>query len=180
MRVFALVAFLSLAAAGSALASPADSLRVGDKAPDFTLPIATKDSVWTAPLTLSSLIGQRNIVIAFYPADWSGGCTREVCSLRDNFSSLSSLNADVIGISGDYQFSHYEWAKFHNLPFRLASDHKHEVARQYGVYNEQYGFDNRTVFVVDKAGKLAYIDWHYSPRDSMSLHKLRGALTTMR
>jgi peroxiredoxin Q/BCP len=180
MRVFALVALLSFAAAGSALASPADSLRVGDKAPDFTLPFATKDSVWTAPITLSSEIGQRSIVIAFYPADWSGGCTKEVCSFRDNFSSLSSLNAEVIGISGDYQFSHYEWAKYHNLPFRLASDHKHEVAKQYGVYNEPYGFDNRTVFVVDKSGKLAYIDWHYSPRDSVSLNKLRDKLTAMK
>ena len=179
MKVFALVVFLSLAA-GSALASPADSLRVGDKAPDFTLPFATKDSVWTQPLSLSSLIGQRTIVIAFYPADWSGGCTKEVCSFRDNFASLSDLNADVIGISGDYQFSHYEWAKYHNLPFRLASDHKHEVAKEYGVYNEKVGFDNRTVFAVDKNGKLAYIDWHYSPRDSVSLNKLRGALSAMK
>jgi peroxiredoxin len=179
MRALALAALLPLAAAGPALAAPADSLKVGDKAPDFTLPFATKDSVWTAPLTLSSVVGPRTIVIAFYPADWSGGCTKEVCSFRDNFSSLSSLNADVIGISGDYQFSHYEWAKYHNLPFRLASDHKHEVAKQYGVYNEQYGFDNRTVFVVDKSGKLGYIDWHYSPRDSTSLNKLRGALVSM-
>lgn len=153
---------------------------MGDKAPDFTLPFATKDSVWTQPLNLSSLIGQRNIVIAFYPADWSGGCTKEVCSFRDNFSSLSAMNADVIGISGDYQFSHYEWAKYHNLPFRLASDHKHEVAKQYGVYNEAVGFDNRTVFAIDKSGKLAYIDWHYSPRDSTSLNKLRSALTAMK
>ena len=103
-----------------------------------------------------------------------------MCSFRYNFASLSSLNAEVVAISGDYQFSHYEWAKFNNLPFKLASDHKHEVAKQYGVYNEAVGFDNRTVFVVDKAGKLAYIDWHYSPRDSTSLNKLRGALTAMR
>jgi peroxiredoxin Q/BCP len=179
MRAFTLVALLSLAVSGAALADSSDSLRVGDKAPDFTLPFATKDSVWTTPLTLSSLIGQRNVVIAFYPADWSGGCTKEVCSFRDNFSSLSSLNADVVGISGDYQFSHYEWAKYHNLPFRLASDHKHTVAKAYGVYNEPVGFNNRTVFVVDKTGKLSYIDWHYSPRDSVSLMKLRGALASM-
>ena len=74
MRAFALIVLFSLAAAGAALADSADSLRVGDKAPDFTLPFATKDSVWTQqPLSLSSLIGQKSIVIAFYPADWSGG-----------------------------------------------------------------------------------------------------------
>jgi peroxiredoxin Q/BCP len=176
MRVFALVALLSFAAAGSALASPADSLRVGDKAPDFTLPFATKDSVWTAPITLSSEIGQRSIVIAFYPADWSGGCTKEVCTLRDNFASLGAVNADVIGISGDYVFSHHEWAKFHNLPFRLASDHSHAVAKRYGSYNEAYGFNRRTVFVVNKTGKIAYEDLAYSPRDSVSFGKLQAAL----
>ena len=70
MRAFALAIVLSLAAAGAALAAPADSLRVGDKAPDFSLPFATRDSVWfQQPLSLSSLIGQKSIVIAFYPAD---------------------------------------------------------------------------------------------------------------
>jgi len=179
MRVFALVAFLSLAAAGSALASPADSLRVGDKAPDFTLPFATKDSVWTQPLTLSSLIGSKNIVIAFYPADWSGGCTKEVCTMRDNFSALGAMNADVVGISGDYVFSHFEWAKHHDLPFRLASDHDHAVAKRYGSFNPAYGFNRRTVFVVDKQGRIAYEDLAYSARDAVSFEKLQAALKTI-
>ena len=168
---------LSLVASAS-LASAAD-LKVGDPAPDFTLPYATKDSVAMAPLTLSSLEGKGNIVLAFYPADWSGGCTKEVCSLRDNFSSLSSMNADVLGISGDYMFSHHEWAKFHNLPFRLVSDHQHTVAKEYGTYDDASGYNKRTVFAIDKAGKIAYIDMKYSPRDSTSLNKLRDALTKM-
>jgi peroxiredoxin Q/BCP len=117
-------------------------------------------------------------VLAFYPADWSGGCTREVCTFRDNFASLGSVNADVIGISGDYMFSHYEWAKHHNLPFRLASDHNHAVAKSYGSYNETYGFDRRTVFVVNKTGKIAYADMAYSTRDSVSFGKLQVALKT--
>jgi len=115
-------------------------------------------------------------VLAFYPADWSGGCTREVCTLRDNFTALGALHADVIGISGDYVFSHYEWAKHHNLPFRLASDHNHAVAKQYGSYNESSGHDRRTVFAIDKAGKVAYQDMAYSVRDSVSFGKLQDAL----
>jgi peroxiredoxin len=150
--------------------------KVGDPAPDFQLPYATRDSVADDSLRLSSLVGRRNIVLAFYPADWSGGCTKEVCTLRDNFASLGAVNADVIGISGDYVFSHHEWAKFHNLPFRLASDHSHAVAKRYGSYNEAYGFNRRTVFVVNKTGKIAYEDLAYSPRDSVSFGKLQAAL----
>jgi peroxiredoxin len=127
-------------------------------------------------LRLSALVGKRNIVLAFYPADWSGGCTKEVCTLRDNFSSLGAVNADVIGISGDYVFSHHEWAKHHDLPFRLASDHNHAVAKNYGSYYDQYGFNRRTVFVVDRKGKIAYEDLAYSSRDSVSFMKLQGAL----
>jgi peroxiredoxin len=170
-----LISFLVTVSAGIALAADAP-LHVGDAAPDFTLPYATRDSVASDALTLSSLVGKRNVVLAFYPADWSGGCTKEVCTLRDNFASLGAVNADVIGLSGDYVYSHHEWAKFHNLPFRLASDHRHEVARMYGSYNEATGHDRRTVFVVDKKGKIGYLDMAYSPRDSVSFGKLQTAL----
>lgn len=167
-----------LLAAGTVLAdtTATTALKVGDPAPDFSLPYATRDSIANDPLTLSSLEGKRNIILAFYPADWSGGCTREVCTLRDNFTQLGALNADVVAISGDYVFSHYEWAKHHNLPFRLASDHKHDVAKKYASYNDASGHDNRTVYVVDKSGKIAYMDLAYSTRDSVSFGKLQTAL----
>jgi peroxiredoxin len=166
--------------AGVAFADSDTLLRVGDTAPDFSLPYATRDSVASNPLQLSSLVGKRNIVLAFYPADWSGGCTKEVCTLRDNFSMLGAVNADVIAISGDYIFSHYEWAKFHNLPFRLASDHDHAVAKKYGTYDAPSGYNHRTVFVIDRQGKLGYIDLKYSPRDSVSFEKLQLALKGMK
>jgi peroxiredoxin Q/BCP len=92
--------------------------RVGDVAPDFSLPYATRESIGSEPLVLSSLVGKQNLVLAFYPADWSGGCTKEVCTFRDSFARLGELNADVIGISGDYVYSHYEWVRHHDLPFR--------------------------------------------------------------
>jgi peroxiredoxin len=180
MKALLLAAVVSIAA-GVALADdmpPAP--RVGDAAPEFNLPYATRDSVFRDSLKLSALVaGKKNVVIAFYPADWSGGCTKEVCTLRDNFAALGGLNADVVGVSGDYAFSHHEWAKFHNLPFRLASDHNHAVAKKYGSYNDAYGFNKRTVFVVDRSGKIAYEDLTYSPRDSVSFMKLQGALKTL-
>jgi peroxiredoxin len=149
---------------------------VGAKAPDFSLPYATRDSVSGSDLALSALVGKRTIVLAFYPADWSGGCTKEVCTLRDNFSALADLNAEVIGVSGDYIFSHHEWAQHHNLPFILASDHRHETAKKYGSYNDAYGYNNRTVFVIDKRGLIAYADLHYSVKDMASFEKLKDAL----
>ncbi len=151
-------------------------LNVGDKAPEFALSYATKDSVANDDLVLSSFFGKRNIVLAFYPADWSGGCTKEVCSLRDNFTQLSELNAEILAISGDYPYSHKEWAAHHNLPFKLLSDHKHDVARAYSSFTEESGYNKRTVYVIDKTGKIAYIDLKYSVRDSVSFEKLQEAL----
>ena len=179
MRALLLAVVLPLAAA-VALADDAPAPRVGDVAPDFSLPYATRDSVFRDSLRLSALVaGKKNVVLAFYPADWSGGCTKEVCTLRDNFTALGGLNADVVGLSGDYMFSHHEWAKYHNLPFRLASDHNHAVAKKYGSYGEEYGYNKRTVFVVDRSGKIAYEDLAYSPRDSVSFMKLQGALKSL-
>jgi peroxiredoxin len=162
-------------AATAALAAAAP-LRVGDRAPDFQLPYATRDSVARDSLSLASLVGKRNVVLAFYPADWSGGCTKEVCAFRDNFTALGALNAAIVGISGDYVHSHHQWAKHHDLPFPLASDHSHAVAKEYGSFNDANGYNRRTVYLIDRAGKIAYFDLAYSVRDSVSFTKLKAAL----
>ena len=167
---------LALAATVALAADPVGPLKVGDPAPGFLLPYATRDSVARDSLSLASLVGKRNVVLAFYPADWSGGCTKEVCTFRDNFAELGALNAEVVGISGDYVYSHHEWAKHHNLPFRLASDHTHAMSAQYGSYNDKFGYNRRTVYVIDRAGKIAYLDLAYSVRDSVSFTKLKAAL----
>lgn len=118
---------------------------VGSRAPEFTLPYATKDSIARSPLKLSDFAGKRVVIVAFYPADWSTGCTKEVCTMRDNFEALQGLDAEVLAISGDYVWSHHEWAKFHNLPFKLLSDHSHAVARLYDSYNDKTFYNRRTV-----------------------------------
>jgi peroxiredoxin Q/BCP len=170
-----MIALLAMIPAGVGSADTA-ALKVGDAAPDFTLPYATRDSVAKDPVTLSSFAGKRNVVLAFYPADWSGGCTKEVCTIRDNFASMGAVNAEVIGISGDYVYSHHEWAKHHDLPFALAADHDHAVARRYASFNEANGYNRRTVFVVDKQGKIAYADMAYNAREPASFEKLQLAL----
>ncbi len=155
-------------------------LAVGSPASDFALRYATRDSIASSSLRLSSLVGAKALLLAFYPADWSGGCTKEVCGFRDDISALQDLGVEVLGISGDYVYSHHEWAKRHDLPFRLLSDHDHAVARVYHSFNESSGYNKRTVFVVDRSGRLAYIDLEYSVRDSADYEALVAALKTIR
>jgi peroxiredoxin len=171
---------LLLSCRTSAQENPPRPLAAGDPAPDFALPYATKDSVAADELKLTSLLGKRNIILAFYPADWSGGCTKEMCTMRDNFNALAGLNAEILPISGDYEYSHHEWAKAYHLPFRLLSDHPHRVARMYSSYNAEHGFNYRTVYVIDKEGKIAYIDLAYSARETNSFEKLKAALKQLK
>jgi len=177
-RVITLCSLLvcSMLAMGAGSSSAADSLVVGALAPEFSLPFATKDSVSFTKLTLSTELKKGPILLAFYPADWSGGCTKEVCAFRDGFADMARLGVRIWGISGDYVFSHHEWALHHNLQFELLSDHDHAVARLYGSYNADRGFNRRTVFVVGTDRKLAFIDSDYSVSDDSDFVALKAAL----
>jgi peroxiredoxin len=155
--------------------------KVGDTAPDFSLPYATQEKIFFKPeehITLASQRG-KNVILAFYPADWSGGCTKEVCTLRDTFAELSKLNATVLAVSGDYVFSHQEWAKHHNLQFPLLSDHDHKVAKLYGSYNEAAGFNNRTIFLIDKNGVVRYTNMQFKAGDANDYSKLKEELAKL-
>lgn len=151
-------------------------LGVGDMAPDFALPYATAEAIGSKPWRLSEHLGSRWVVLAFYPADFSPGCTKEMCTFRDNFRALGDLNAIVVGISGDYVWAHHAWAKSENLPFALLSDHFHEVARRYGSFDEKSGYNKRTVFAIDTKGIIRYVDREYSVRDDADFEELKKAL----
>jgi glutaredoxin-dependent peroxiredoxin len=155
-----------------------ETLKVGDAAPLFTLPLATQDTIIANGFSLEKELGKRRIVLAFYPADWSGGCTKEMCTLRDSFADLGKLGTTVYGISGDYVFSHREWAKHLNLQFALLSDHDHAVAKLYQSYHPESGYNRRTVFVIDDEGKIVYIDREYKAGTSDSFNKLTAALSS--
>jgi peroxiredoxin len=158
--------------------TPAAAPKVGEAAPDFKLPYATKEKIFMRPDEQMTLAAQRgkNVILAFYPADWSGGCTTEVCTFRDTFMEFGKLNAVVLGISGDYAFSHHEWAKHHNLQFPLLSDHDHSVARAYDSYMEQYGMNKRTVYLIDKEGVVRYVNLAFKAGDKKDYDALRAEL----
>jgi peroxiredoxin Q/BCP len=153
---------------------------VGDKAPNFSLPWATADTICFEPRPIGDMLGRSRIILAFYPADWSGGCTKEICSFRDDFTELNALGAEIYGISGDYLFSHHEWAKQHRIQFTLLSDHSHAVARRYGSFDEASGYNRRTVFVLDTLGIVRYVDLKYTPGTTESLQRLKDALRSLR
>jgi peroxiredoxin len=156
--------------------------KVGQPAPDFRLPYATQEGIHMKPEEQMSLSAQRgkNVILAFYPADWSGGCTTEVCTLRDTFAELSKLNATVLAVSGDYVFSHQEWAKHHNLQFPLLSDHDHAVAKTYDSYMEGVGFNKRTVYLIDKDGVVRYVNLAFKAGDKKDYDALRAELEKLK
>jgi peroxiredoxin len=162
------------------MAQVGDRPNVGDTAPDFSLAGATKDSILADRVKLSDAASRNTIILAFYPADWSGGCTKEMCTMRDNFQDLGDLGATVFGISGDYVHSHREWAKSLGLPFTLLSDHDHVVAKAYGSFNERSGYNFRTVYVVARGGLVAYVDPSYRAGSAESFEHLRAALASIR
>ena len=98
----------------------------GTKLPDFTLKLATKDS-YTTDFKLSDHLGKGPIVFAFFPAAFTGICTKEVCDLRDNMAALGALKAQVFGFSTDKAPSNQAFKLKENLPFDIVSDPNREV-----------------------------------------------------
>ena len=123
------------------------AVKVGDKAPDFTLPSQMGDNV-----TLSEFTGKKNIVLYFYPKDESIGCTKEACSFRDSYEELTRLGAEVIGVSGQSVESHKSFATHYGLPFILLSDEDNKVRKLYGVPSTMGIIPGRVTYIIDKKG----------------------------
>ena len=128
------------------------AVKVGDKAPDFTLPSQMGDNV-----TLSEFFGQKNIVLYFYPKDESSGCTKEACTFRDSYQELTDLDAEVIGVSGQSVESHRSFATHHGLPFILLSDKDNKVRELYGVPSTMGIIPGRVTYIIDQKGVVRHI-----------------------
>ena len=131
------------------------SIQVGQKAPDFALKTnKMKD------FKLSDLQGQKNAVLLFVPLAFTGVCTKEFCSVRDNINSLQNESTQVVGISVDSPFSLDAWAAKEGYNFPLLSDFNKEVSAAYGsLYENLLGFrgvSKRSAFVVDKNSIVQY------------------------
>ena len=127
-------------------------VKVGDHAPDFTLPSLTGESV-----SLKSFIGKKNIVLYFYPKDNTPGCTTEACTFRDSYEVFQEAGAEVIGISSDSEKTHQQFANKYKLPFILLSDLGGVVRKFYGVPSRFGLIPGRVTYIIDKQGIVRHI-----------------------
>ncbi|MGQ9814111.1 MAG: peroxiredoxin [Candidatus Roseilinea sp.] len=125
--------------------------RVGQIAPDFALPDQTGRLV-----RLSDYRGLKNVVLYFYPKDYTPGCTAEACAFRDNYEVFKTAGAEVIGVSTDTAESHKRFAADHRLPFVLLSDADGAVSKLYNAKGLFGLLPKRITFVIDKAGVIRH------------------------
>jgi len=127
-------------------------------------------------VSLRDSLGEKPVVLYFYPRDDTPGCTKEACAFRDSFEEFRRLDAEVIGISSDSVESHRNFAKNHDLPFTLLSDGEGKVRRLYGVPNTLGLFPGRVTYVIDEEGVVRHI---FSSQLGMEKH-VEEALKALR
>jgi peroxiredoxin Q/BCP len=130
----------------------ARGIGVGDKAPDFTLPSQSGEQV-----RLQDRLGDRLVVLYFYPKDNTSGCTAEACAFRDSHETFTDAGAEVIGVSSDSSDKHAAFAGRHNLPFTLLSDRGGRVRKAYGVPSVLGVIPGRVTYVIDRTGTVRHV-----------------------
>ena len=153
---------------------PSTPPAVGELAPDFELPDENGQRH-----KLSDFRGRR-VVLYFYPADDTTGCTKQACGFRDAYPNIEEQNAVVIGISPDGAESHRKFKTKYNLPFVLLSDVDHKVLNRYGIWGEKNTFGHKSIgvirshFVIDETGRVA--DAQVKVRATDSVEKALASL----
>ncbi len=147
-----------------------DTLNIGDNAPDIVLN-DQDGNLWN----LKDFLGKKNVVVYFYPAAMTGGCTKQACSYRDSKNELEELDIEVVGVSSDAVKNLKVFQQIHQLNFSLLSDASAETAKKYGVPLEEGGTISRKIgddeitlersytvsrwtYIIDKNGKIVYKD----------------------
>lgn len=154
-------------------------LKIGDKAPDFTL--INQDG---EPVSLSSFKG-KNVVVLFFPGANTGVCTKEMCTFRDELKVFESLNAQLLGISVDMHFSLKMFQEKNNYNFPLLSDFNKDVIKLYDVVLDVFvpgkfdykGVAKRAAFVVDGNGILKYVEVLSNPGNEPNYDAIKKVLS---
>jgi peroxiredoxin len=151
------VANLYKSAPGMEAPAENQGLPEGTEAPDFTLPDANNE-----PIALSDYRG-KNVVLVFYPLDWSPACSDQLSLYQSELSEFEKFDAQVIGISVDSLYSHGAWAVVRGITYPLLADFhpKGEISRLYGVMRQPEGFSERALYIIDRQGIIRYR--HVSP-----------------
>ncbi len=155
------------------------ALAVGTKAPDFKLFNSEKKEV-----SLSDFAG-KNLVIQFFPAAFTGVCTAQMCSSRDELAFFNGVNASVVGVSVDMPFSLGEFKAKNAINFDLLSDFNKDFIKAYDMYLENFalgmkGVAKRGVVVIDKDGVIQYTETTPTPGDQVNFEALNAALEKLK
>ncbi|MGA2175995.1 MAG: redoxin domain-containing protein [Verrucomicrobiota bacterium] len=157
------------------------AIKVGSKAPDFTL--KSKNAAGLVDVKLSENFGKKNTVLLFFPAAFTGVCTKELCDITAGLGHYSSLNAAVIGVSVDTPFAQEAWAKQEKIGITLASDLNKKVTRDYDVlFPNLAGIGDtaaRAAFVIDKHGVVQYAEQTPTPKDLPNFQAVQAALAKL-
>jgi peroxiredoxin len=149
-----LFAATALAQAPGAAPPPPPSVKVGQPAPDFTASYLKRENgKFSFPkVKLSDFKGQKNVVLAFFPAAFSPGCTNEMAKYQEQSGQFNTNNTVILGMSVDSTWANEAFAEKLGVKFPILSDANREVSKSYGVWNEQGLVSNRSTFVIDKNG----------------------------
>ncbi|MBN8789264.1 MAG: redoxin domain-containing protein [Terrimonas sp.] len=155
------------------------AIAVGTKAPDFTLINTEKKEV-----SLKDFAG-KTLVINFFPAAFTGVCTEQLCSNRDELSFYNNIGAAVVAVSVDLPFSLGIFKAQQNINFDLLSDFNKDMIKAYGMYLEDFvlglkGVSKRGVVVVDKSGTVAYAEETANPGTQVNFAALKEALSSIK
>jgi len=151
----------------------------GMKAPDFTASWADKNGIGSGedPFSLAALSGQV-VVLAFYPRDFTSGCTAEMRTFADRYATMFA-DAVLVGISTDSLETHVRFAESLGLPFKLLSDPRQRVAAKYGAKGSE-GYNRRVVYVIGKNGKVSWREMQFTATDPKAYDRLQAAIATAR
>ena len=151
------------------------SIKIGDIAPEFKLFNSDKKEI-----ALSDYKG-KNVVILFFPLAFTGTCTKELCTMRDQIATYNDLNAEILGIAVDSLFSLGKYKTEQNLNFNLLSDFNKTASQAYDCLYADFifgmkGVSKRSAFVVDKAGKIQYAEVLEVATEEPNYDKIKSCL----
>jgi peroxiredoxin len=149
-----LFAATATAQAPNAAPPPPPSVKVGQAAPDFTASYLKRENgKFSFPqVKLSEFKGQKNVVLAFFPAAFSPGCTGEMAKYQEQSGQFNANNTVILGMSVDSTWANEAFADKLGVKFPILSDASRDIAKSYGVFNDKQLVANRTTFVIDKNG----------------------------
>lgn len=154
------------------------SIQIGQQAPEFTLYDSTKNKV-----SLADFKGKK-VVLLFFPLAFTSTCTRELCDIRDNIGQYNNLDAEVLAISVDSLHTLAKFKEEQRLNFTLLSDFNKDISRAYDSIYELFGYDmkgvsKRSAFVIDREGKVQYVEVLENAGDVPDFNAIRAMLSTI-